>query len=64
VFKKLRARLDEQLALWKQMMATDVPALNDAVKRLDEQATELRLVTMRLFAAVNALRAPLRYLGR
>jgi len=39
-------------------------ALNDAVKRLDEQATELRLVTMRLFAAVNALRAPLRYLGR
>jgi hypothetical protein len=33
VFKKLRARLDQQLALWKQIMGTDVPALNQAVQR-------------------------------
>jgi photosystem II stability/assembly factor-like uncharacterized protein/DNA-binding FrmR family transcriptional regulator len=35
VFKKLRARLDQQLALWKQMLASDVPALNEAVKRAE-----------------------------
>ncbi|HYL93405.1 MAG TPA: glycosyl hydrolase [Alphaproteobacteria bacterium] len=35
VFKMLRSRLDQQLALLKQIMATDVPALNDAVRKAD-----------------------------
>ena len=32
VFKLLRGRLDRQLAAWKQIMSSDVPAFNDAVK--------------------------------
>jgi photosystem II stability/assembly factor-like uncharacterized protein len=35
VFKKLRARLDEQLAAWNQIMSSDVPVVNEAVKRAD-----------------------------
>lgn len=35
VFKKLRGRLDEQLAAWKQIMGTDVPAFNNLVKQTD-----------------------------
>ena len=35
VFRKLRARLDEQLAAWNQIMSSDVPAVNEAVKRAD-----------------------------
>ncbi len=33
VFKLLRGRLDQQLAAWKQIMSSDVPAFNDAVKQ-------------------------------
>ena len=33
VFKLLRGRLDRQLAAWKQIMSSDVPAFNDAVKQ-------------------------------
>ena len=33
VFKSLRARLDQQLGLWKQILGSDVPALNQAVQR-------------------------------
>src|SRR5207253_10651578 len=32
VFKLLRGRLDQQLVAWKQIMSSDVPAFNDAVK--------------------------------
>jgi hypothetical protein len=32
VFKMLRGRLDRQLEAWKQIMAADVPAFNQAVK--------------------------------
>jgi photosystem II stability/assembly factor-like uncharacterized protein len=35
VYKKLRARLDQQLSAWKQIMSTDVPAFNEAVKKVD-----------------------------
>jgi hypothetical protein len=35
VFKVLRTRLDQQLAAWKQIVASDVPALNDAIRKLD-----------------------------
>jgi photosystem II stability/assembly factor-like uncharacterized protein/DNA-binding FrmR family transcriptional regulator len=35
VFKKLRARLNAQLATWNQIMSSDVPAVNEAVKRAD-----------------------------
>ena len=35
VFKMLRARLDQQLAAWKQILASDVPALNDSIRKLD-----------------------------
>ena len=33
VFKLLRGRLDQQLTAWKQIMSSDVPAFNDAVKQ-------------------------------
>jgi hypothetical protein len=32
VFKMLRGQLDQQLAAWKQIMSTDVPAFNEAMK--------------------------------
>jgi seryl-tRNA synthetase len=32
VFKMLRSQLDQQLAAWKQIMSTDVPAFNQAMK--------------------------------
>jgi DNA-binding FrmR family transcriptional regulator len=35
VFKMLRTRLDQQLAAWKQIVASDVPALNDTIRKLD-----------------------------
>lgn len=35
VYKKLRGRLDQQLTAWKQIMATDVPGFNTAVKQTD-----------------------------
>ena len=35
VFKTLRARLDQQLASWKQILATDVPALNESIRKID-----------------------------
>ena len=34
-FKMLRGRLDQQLAAWKQIMSTDVPAFNEVIKRAD-----------------------------
>ena len=35
IFKLLSGRLDEQLRAWKQILATDVPALNDLVRKSD-----------------------------
>ncbi len=35
VFQKLRARLDQQLAAWKQILSTDVPAFNALMKQTD-----------------------------
>ncbi|HWZ44124.1 MAG TPA: hypothetical protein VNW97_11640 [Candidatus Saccharimonadales bacterium] len=35
VFKLLRGKLDQQLAAWKQVLATDVPALNEVIKKSD-----------------------------
>ncbi|HLJ27593.1 MAG TPA: glycosyl hydrolase [Candidatus Angelobacter sp.] len=35
VFKKLRGRLDEQLAAWNQILSTDVPAFNVLIKQTD-----------------------------
>lgn len=35
VFKKLRGRLDQQLAAWRQIMSSDVPAFNELVKKSD-----------------------------
>ena len=35
VFKKLRGRLDQQLSAWRQIMASDVPAFNELVKKSD-----------------------------
>jgi photosystem II stability/assembly factor-like uncharacterized protein len=35
IFKLLRGRLDDQLAIWKQMLSTDVPALNDLIRKSD-----------------------------
>ena len=35
VFKMLRARLDAQLAAWKQIASSDVPALNQAIRKSD-----------------------------
>jgi len=32
VFKMLRGQLDQQLAAWKQIMSSDVPAFNQAMK--------------------------------
>ncbi|HEX7289463.1 MAG TPA: glycosyl hydrolase, partial [Candidatus Angelobacter sp.] len=33
VFKMLRGQLDQQLVAWKQIMATDVPAFNELIKK-------------------------------
>jgi seryl-tRNA synthetase len=41
VFKMLRGRLDQQLAAWKQIMSTDVPAFNQVVKSSDIPALYL-----------------------
>ena len=35
VYKMLRGRLDQQLAAWKQIMGTDVPAFNAMVRQTD-----------------------------
>jgi len=35
VFKLLRGHLDEELAAWKKVLAADVPALNDLIKKSD-----------------------------
>src|SRR5262249_9604025 len=35
VFKMLRGRLDKQLAAWKQILATDIPAFNALIKQTD-----------------------------
>jgi photosystem II stability/assembly factor-like uncharacterized protein/DNA-binding FrmR family transcriptional regulator len=35
VFKKLMVRFDKQLATWKQIQSTDIPAFNEAVKKAD-----------------------------
>jgi hypothetical protein len=35
VFKMLRTRLDAQLAAWKQIFSSDVPALNEAIRKSD-----------------------------
>jgi hypothetical protein len=35
VFKMLRARLDAQLAAWKQILASDVPPLNESIRKSD-----------------------------
>jgi hypothetical protein len=41
VFKMLRSQLDEQLAAWKQLMTTDVPAFNEAMKNSNTPALYL-----------------------
>ncbi|MCU1255573.1 MAG: hypothetical protein JWM83_1872, partial [Candidatus Angelobacter sp.] len=41
VFKMLRSQLDQQLAAWKQIMATDVPTFNQAMKSSDTPALYL-----------------------
>lgn len=35
VFKKLKGRLDQQLAAWKQILSADVPAFNALIKQTD-----------------------------
>ena len=35
VYKKLRSRLDQQLAAWKKVLASDVPAFNASIKQTD-----------------------------
>ncbi len=40
-FKNLRGQLDQQLAAWKQIMATDVPAFNDFMKGINIPALYL-----------------------
>jgi hypothetical protein len=40
-FKGLRGQLDQQLAAWKQIMATDVPAFNDYMKGISIPALYL-----------------------
>lgn len=35
VFRMLRGRLDQQLASWKQILASDVPALNESIRKSD-----------------------------
>ncbi|MBZ5532887.1 MAG: glycosyl hydrolase [Acidobacteriia bacterium] len=42
VFKMLRGQVDEQLAAWKQIMFTDVPAFNELVKTSNVPALYLR----------------------
>jgi photosystem II stability/assembly factor-like uncharacterized protein len=41
VFKMLRSQLDQQLAAWKQIMSTDVPAFNEAMKNSNTPALYL-----------------------
>jgi hypothetical protein len=41
VFKMLRGKLDQQLAAWKQIMSTDVPAFNQLVHSSDVPALYL-----------------------
>jgi photosystem II stability/assembly factor-like uncharacterized protein len=41
VFKMLRSQLDEQLAAWKQLVSTDVPAFNEAMKNSNTPALYL-----------------------
>jgi hypothetical protein len=41
VFRMLRGRLDQQLAAWKQIMSTDVPAFNQLVHSSDVPALYL-----------------------
>ncbi|HEX5434102.1 MAG TPA: glycosyl hydrolase, partial [Candidatus Angelobacter sp.] len=38
VFKMLRGRLDQQLAAWKQLLSTDVPAFNQLVHNINVPA--------------------------
>jgi DNA repair ATPase RecN len=38
VFKQLRSQLDQQLAAWKQLVSTDVPAFNEAMKNSNTPA--------------------------
>jgi hypothetical protein len=37
----LRSQLDQQLAAWKQLMSTDVPAFNEAMKNSNTPALYL-----------------------
>jgi hypothetical protein len=41
VFKLLRSQLDQQLVAWKQLMSTDVPAFNEAMKNSNTPALYL-----------------------
>jgi DNA-binding FrmR family transcriptional regulator len=41
VFKMLRSQLDQQLAAWKQLVSTDVPAFNEAMKNSNTPALYL-----------------------
>jgi photosystem II stability/assembly factor-like uncharacterized protein/DNA-binding FrmR family transcriptional regulator len=41
VFKMLRSQLDQQLAAWKQIMSTEVPAFNEAMKNSSTPALYL-----------------------
>jgi photosystem II stability/assembly factor-like uncharacterized protein len=41
VFKMLRGRLDQQLAAWKQIMASDVPAFNELIRNSNVPALYL-----------------------
>ncbi len=41
VFKMLRGKLDQQLAAWKQLSSSDVPAFNDLIKKSDVPALYL-----------------------
>jgi hypothetical protein len=41
VFNGLSARLDTQLAAWKQIAAQDVPALNDLIRQQEVPALEV-----------------------
>ena len=41
VFQKLKARLDQQLADWKQILSADVPAFNSLMKQTDLPALYL-----------------------
>ena len=35
VFRMLRGRLDQQLASWRQILASDLPALNESIRKSD-----------------------------